>query len=1165
MAKPPIIPRGPSVRAGVDTSSDSGRGRVSGARSGQPLGGTRSDTGPFTPGPLSGGQMQPAAAITGGAPSSQNVSSPVPPHGSTGRLPWQQAPAPDSSSSAGLPERPGASGGFGSSERSSGRHKLAAPPPIVPRKPVRRLPGHPAGAGAAAAAASLARLGIGGDGQRAKQAPVPLPKPRIPRRLPGNPGPAADNLSGAQQRPVVAPKPVVKPAGVHPGAGGGQGAKQAPALLPKPAFGKHLPGSVPDDSPSAARGTIDKHGGIQSRPAVAPKPAARAGGAAVARLGVGGGSQGGIQAPALPPKPKIPASGRPAGPQPGDPKDARQKPVVRTKPPAQAPVPAPRKRLAVGIALGFGGRSRPAGDDNAQHGGAGGPVQSQPADEPIFGTRADFFPAPGGDGARQQVLGHLDEASGDSGAQSGTAGGPVTPNLLTHPEFIELVKKFEAVQKNPGDSIFVRARKAARRDSADYRNKKNQLAYMLGLNTPVSAADIASKLGALRAARQQASALVPGQPAVQRPAAPPPPPPTGGPDSAPAVPPPPPPAGGGPDSVPAAPAPSPPAGGPDSVPAVPPPPPPAGGPDSVPAAAAGGAGGGRRPPGGGDRRPLPRIGDNDLPVDTNAAPPPAPDLNGLSLADGSPFVVGQSLFQLMRTPSAAIHSRTQLASGNLLGGQRFADITLPLASIVSVDIGTGVPAPIHASHVNSTTIAAQGPFTQEANAAGIPAFFVAALDNNVEHIVNLTNQRDAVGSGRNLAVIYWPGHGATETLVVGNRTIKVTNNGESHLPGGSSVNLTVEEPASGINRTITVSQFSEWPDHGVPGGTQLDQLMSFMAAFDTQAGSSNTMVHCKAGVGRTGTFIVLRQLLDGIRAGSITRANLLESIRDMVWEGRIARGRAFVQSETQMAMLVEQGVAALDRLVQGAQADDDDLSALGAVGGVGISDVTASGGGMDLLTLSDVLDMLKIGQIVNPQNRNELTIAEAVWVSILEELSVNDLEQLAMAPNSLLTQQRGYGPDVLEPVARVYRQKKFEQLFPDGVSCETVEELFKNRTLVDASGRLSIDPELWAAILERLPTEDLKRLAMLRLSHLRESNGYGDDVLTPVYVCYARKRLAEVYQEQGDIHRVTMFLIQNNNYRKGTRLGDAAWDVLREMTVSERDAESKRTAAEGDK
>uniref|UniRef100_A0A673LVV5 protein-tyrosine-phosphatase n=1 Tax=Sinocyclocheilus rhinocerous TaxID=307959 RepID=A0A673LVV5_9TELE len=64
-------------------------------------------------------------------------------------------------------------------------------------------------------------------------------------------------------------------------------------------------------------------------------------------------------------------------------------------------------------------------------------------------------------------------------------------------------------------------------------------------------------------------------------------------------------------------------------------------------------------------------------------------------------------------------------------------------------------------------------------------------------------------------------------------------------------------------RTVRHFHFTAWPDHGVPTGTE--ELIQFRGRIRQHVESSfsagPTIVHCSAGVGRTGTLIALDVLL----------------------------------------------------------------------------------------------------------------------------------------------------------------------------------------------------------------------------------------------------------------------------------------------------------------
>lgn len=73
--------------------------------------------------------------------------------------------------------------------------------------------------------------------------------------------------------------------------------------------------------------------------------------------------------------------------------------------------------------------------------------------------------------------------------------------------------------------------------------------------------------------------------------------------------------------------------------------------------------------------------------------------------------------------------------------------------------------------------------------------------------------------------------------------------------------------------------FAGWSDYSKPEGADRDALLRLITATADKAGSLSNprVVHCSAGVGRTGTFIALDHLLRELKSG-----NLLDIVDDTV-------------------------------------------------------------------------------------------------------------------------------------------------------------------------------------------------------------------------------------------------------------------------------------------
>merc|ERR1712146_815498 len=90
--------------------------------------------------------------------------------------------------------------------------------------------------------------------------------------------------------------------------------------------------------------------------------------------------------------------------------------------------------------------------------------------------------------------------------------------------------------------------------------------------------------------------------------------------------------------------------------------------------------------------------------------------------------------------------------------------------------------------------------------------------------------------------------------------------------------------SSGEHRELTHLQFTAWPDHGIPDDTM--KFLSFVQRKrqimeDLRIGDSEPIVvHCSAGVGRTGVFCLVEHALSCVEQGlSLNFAMTLNNMR----------------------------------------------------------------------------------------------------------------------------------------------------------------------------------------------------------------------------------------------------------------------------------------------
>ncbi|NWX32600.1 PTPRJ phosphatase, partial [Notiomystis cincta] len=147
-------------------------------------------------------------------------------------------------------------------------------------------------------------------------------------------------------------------------------------------------------------------------------------------------------------------------------------------------------------------------------------------------------------------------------------------------------------------------------------------------------------------------------------------------------------------------------------------------------------------------------------------------------------------------------------------------------------------------------IAAQGPLPNT-----IEDFWQMIWEKSIYSIVMLTK---CVEQARTKCEQYWP-----DKQPKSYGDIIVTMVSEVILPEWTIRDFTVEKSNTPESHTVRQFHFTSWPDHGVPETTDL--LINFrhlIHEYNSQNPmDSPTLVHCSAGVGRTGTFIAIDRLI----------------------------------------------------------------------------------------------------------------------------------------------------------------------------------------------------------------------------------------------------------------------------------------------------------------
>ncbi|XP_056459517.1 receptor-type tyrosine-protein phosphatase C isoform X6 [Gadus chalcogrammus] len=197
---------------------------------------------------------------------------------------------------------------------------------------------------------------------------------------------------------------------------------------------------------------------------------------------------------------------------------------------------------------------------------------------------------------------------------------------------------------------------------------------------------------------------------------------------------------------------------------------------------------------------------------------------------------------------------------------------------------------INASFINGFQepkkyIAAQGPKDET-----VASFWRMTWEQKSSIIVMVTRCEEG---NRVKCAQYWPSTTSTPEVF---EEFVVKLNKEEQCPDYIIRLLTLSNKRDNSEREVTQIQFTSWPDHGVPEDPQLLlKLRKRVNAFKNLF-SGPIVIHCSAGVGRTGTYISIDAMMES-----------LESERQMDIYGYIVNLRKqrclMVQVETQYILI----------------------------------------------------------------------------------------------------------------------------------------------------------------------------------------------------------------------------------------------------------------------
>ncbi|CAN7937595.1 unnamed protein product, partial [Ixodes hexagonus] len=198
-------------------------------------------------------------------------------------------------------------------------------------------------------------------------------------------------------------------------------------------------------------------------------------------------------------------------------------------------------------------------------------------------------------------------------------------------------------------------------------------------------------------------------------------------------------------------------------------------------------------------------------------------------------------------------------------------------------------------------IAAQGP-----NLTTINDFWRMIWEHDIQTIVMLTQ---CVEGNKKKCEKYWPDDGKEHVY----GTVQVRNDSSERREDYILTQIAVKSDDSSKWRNVQHIFFTAWSDHGTPETpeTLIKFVRTCQAIFGPRRGTEPPiLVHCSAGVGRTGTFIALDCCLQKLETqDDIDIFHLVLGLREC--------RRCMVQNEKQYAYLYECVNAVIQETMKG--------------------------------------------------------------------------------------------------------------------------------------------------------------------------------------------------------------------------------------------------------
>ncbi|XP_066936903.1 receptor-type tyrosine-protein phosphatase alpha-like [Clytia hemisphaerica] len=217
------------------------------------------------------------------------------------------------------------------------------------------------------------------------------------------------------------------------------------------------------------------------------------------------------------------------------------------------------------------------------------------------------------------------------------------------------------------------------------------------------------------------------------------------------------------------------------------------------------------------------------------------------------------------------NSPTNKHKNRVVGRGAYDDMRVILSEIEGIPGSDYINANrINGYQVKDAYIASQGPLEGTCE-----DMWRMCWEKNISTIVMLTQ---CVDQGREKCFKYWPDEGIK---CYGSIEVTITET-KSHAVYEFRSFKMCHKKVSGITKTIEHFAFGGWNDFQIPNEEELLTLMKNVNKTHDKNGVDHPLlVHCAAGCGRTGTFIVLHICLKQIRSeGKVDVFECLKRVRE---------------------------------------------------------------------------------------------------------------------------------------------------------------------------------------------------------------------------------------------------------------------------------------------